>query len=84
MPEASARTAVGYQPVGMKPSTRLRPSETSTTAAALASEQATKRRLPSGLSASAEGVMPSGWRGVMEMLIFSTTRRSFAALTDTA
>ena len=40
-PEGSARTAVGYQPAGMNPSTRLRVSETSTTAAALASEQAT-------------------------------------------
>ena len=41
VPEGSARTAVGYQPAGMNPSTRLRVSETSTTAAALASEQAT-------------------------------------------
>ena len=37
--------AVGYQPVGTKPSTWLRASVTSTTAAALASEQTTYRRL---------------------------------------
>src|SRR6187549_3175508 len=59
-PSASARTAVGYQPVGMNPSTNPRSADTSTTAAALASEQATYNRLRSAESASAEGVMPSG------------------------
>ena len=83
VPEGSTRTAVGYQPAGMKPSTRLTGSETSATAATLPSEQATKRRLPSGLNASAEGVMPNGSRGVMAMLIRSTTLRSLAGLTPT-
>src|SRR5450432_1191542 len=84
VPDGRARTAVGYQPVGMNPSTRLRASETSTTAAALASEQATKSLLPSAESPSPEGVMPSGWRGVMATLMLSTTLSSLAAVTPTA
>src|ERR1017187_4168124 len=84
VPLTGARTAVGYQPVGMKPSTRLPPSPTSTTAAALPSEQATKRRLPSALRPSAEGVMPMGWRGVMAMLMLSTRLTSLAAVTPSA
>ena len=84
VPLARARTAVGYQPVGMKPSTRLRASQISTTAAALASEHATKRRLPSALRARAEGVMPIGWRGVMAILMLSTMLTSLAAVTPNA
>ena len=83
-PPSSARTAVGYQPVGMKPSTRLRSWETSMTAAALASEQATNSRLPSGERPSAEGVIPSGWRGVMATLMLSTRFNSPVALTPMA
>src|SRR5262245_55562523 len=51
-------TSVGYHPVGMKPTTRDAAFDTSATATALASEQVTYRRPPSGLRASALGVMP--------------------------
>ena len=69
VPEGSARTAVGYQPVGMKPSTRLRSVEISTTAATLPSEHATYSRFPSGEIARPEGVIPSGCRGVIAILM---------------
>src|SRR5215472_10793923 len=82
-PEGSARTAVGYQPTGMNPSTRLRSVETSITATALASEQATKRRFLSALSAKALGVMPRGWRGVIDTLIDSTTLNSLSGVAPT-
>src|SRR5437879_2932363 len=84
VPDGSTRTAVGYQPVGMNPSTRLRSVEMSTTAATLPSEHATKSRLPSGARPSAEGVMPSGWRGVIARLMLSMTRNSLASVTPTA
>ena len=57
-------TAVGYQPVGMKPLTWLRLGvATSITAMLLLSALATKSVLPSGAMASASGVLPSGARG---------------------
>ena len=83
VPSGSTRTAVGYHPVGMNASTRLRSVEVSTTAATLPSEHATYRRFPSGAMASAEGVIPSGWRGVIAMLMLSMTLSSLAALTPT-
>ena len=61
----------------------LRSPETSTTAAALASEQATKSVLRSALSDSAEGVMPSGWRGVVATLMLSRILSSLPAPTPT-
>src|SRR5213083_1235597 len=67
-------TAVGYQPVGMKPRTRLEPArETSTTATALLSAFATKSDLPSGESARAFGVVPAGEEGVSVTRTFSLT-----------
>src|SRR5690349_2753694 len=84
VPFDSTRAAVGYQPVGIKPSTRLRSCDTSITAATLASEHATYRRLPSGLSARPDGVMPSGCRAVMETLMLSARLISLLAVRPTA
>src|SRR5215472_13563849 len=84
VPLGRIRTAVGYQPAGMKPSTRLRSCDTSNTAVALASEHATYKRLPSGLSANPEGVMPSGWRGVIDTLMLSTKLSSLPSAIPTA
>ena len=57
-------TAVGYQPVGMKPSTWLRPGrDTSTTATALLSALATSRVSPLGARWTAFGVLPGGAPG---------------------
>src|SRR5262249_41023214 len=54
-------TAVGYHPVGMKPTTWLLfGSRTSMTATQLLSALATYSILPSGATASAAGVLPSG------------------------
>src|SRR5579871_4472914 len=54
-PSASTRAAVGYHPVGTIPSTWLRASVTSTTAAAFASEKITYSRFLSRLNANAQG-----------------------------
>src|SRR5439155_22332759 len=54
----TSATAVGYQSVGMRPSNF--PVATLNAATALLSASATNRRLPSGLSATALGVLPSG------------------------
>src|SRR3954451_12969172 len=70
------RTAVGYQAVGTKPSTAEVSSEMSTTAVALASEQTTKSFDWSAFIATALGVMPNGWRAVIETLMFSASRIS--------
>ena len=57
-------TAVGYQPVGMKPLTALAPGRlTSTTATALLSALATSSVWPSGERPSALGVLPAGAPG---------------------
>src|SRR5262249_21947414 len=56
--------AVGYQPVGMNPSTWLRPgTETSTTATVLLSAFATSSRLSSGDRLTQLGVDPDGASG---------------------
>jgi hypothetical protein len=68
----------------MNPSTWLRSSPILMTAAAFASEHATYSRFPSGESPRAEGVMPSGCRGVIATLMLSTTFNSLPALTPTA
>src|SRR5579884_2985128 len=81
-PSLSARTAVGYQPVGMKPWTWLRGWEISTTATAFASEQATYNLFRSALRPAALGVMPTGWRGVMDRLMVSSGLSS--PVSDTA
>src|SRR5215472_17398568 len=74
--------AVGYQPVGIKPRTRdsLR-SETSITATLLLSAFATYKRRPSGESASASGVEPTGAFGSSAVEIVSTTLESAMTLT---
>ena len=76
------RAAVGYQPVGMNPVTRLRASEISATATTFASEQATYNFVCSGFSARPLGVMPSGWRGVSATLMDSSTFMSVAVQPD--
>src|SRR5215208_647208 len=61
IPSGVTATAVGYQPVGMNPLTAdFRASSTSMTATQLLSAFATYSVLPSGLRASASGVLPSG------------------------
>src|ERR1700726_1962406 len=64
LPSRSARTAVGYQPVGTKPRTLVEAEVTSVTATVFASEHATYIRRLSGLNESELGVMPTGCRGV--------------------
>src|SRR6185503_4015383 len=75
-------TAVGYQPTGMKPSTTdtysrfLRASseialEMSTTTTLLLSAFATKSVLPSGETATPQGVLPSGDCGYNDVEITS-------------
>ena len=80
-PSFKLRAATGYQPVGTKPSTRLRRCVTSTTATALASEQTTYKLDWSALRARAVGVMPAGWRGNKATLMVSTERTSPRSLT---
>src|SRR5262249_22509696 len=64
LPSGVTATAVGYQPVGMKPFTWLWPGvATSMTATQLLSALATYSVLPSGATATASGVLPSGARG---------------------
>src|SRR5689334_15716549 len=60
-PSGVTATAVGYQPVGMKPLSALLPgAATSMTATQLLSALATYSVAPSGDNASASGVLPSG------------------------
>ena len=64
LPSGVTATAVGYQPVGMKPFTWLRDGAAmSMTATQLLSALATKSVLPSGATARASGVAPSGAGG---------------------
>src|SRR5689334_1422515 len=67
---------VGYQPVGMKPSTSLWPGvATSITATVLLSALATSRRLSSGDRLTEFGVDPGGALADIDTLICSTARR---------
>src|SRR5829696_2077888 len=73
-PSGVTATAVGYQPVGMKPFTAdLRGSSTSMTATQLLSAFATNKVPPSGERARASGVLPSGAFGNRAVKIVSTT-----------
>lgn len=55
------RTAVGYMPVGMKPSGRLLPGwATVNTATLFAPELATNSIVPSGVRLMLHGVLPDG------------------------
>ena len=75
---------VGYQPVGMKPLTWLRSrSAMSMTATQLLSALATKSVWPSGVTATASGVLPSGERGKRAVKIVSVTTPRFASITET-
>jgi hypothetical protein len=67
-PSRLIMAAVGYQPVGMKPSTWLRPlSETSMTATVLLSALATGSRFSSGDKLTEFGVDPGGAAGNIEV-----------------
>src|SRR6266542_2144493 len=64
LPSEENCAAVGYQPAGMNPLTRLASgSLTSTTATSLLSALATRRVRPSGESPSPLGVEPAGASG---------------------
>src|SRR2546423_3022462 len=77
--------AVGYQPVGMKPSTWLAPAfDTSTTATVLLSAFATSRRESSGARLTWFGVDPGGAFGNSATVICSTARRDSRSIVQTA
>src|SRR3954451_21944596 len=77
--------AVGYQPVGMKPRTRLSPGrETSTTATVLLSALATSRVRPSGDRPRALGVLPGGAAGSRASPIRSRAVRDARSTTHTS
>src|SRR5579872_786611 len=83
-PSRETATAVGYQPVGMKPRTRLSAVlETSITATSLLSAFVTNSRVPSGESANALGVLPVGALGNSDVRIVSWTVLSPASITLT-
>ena len=72
LPSGVTATEVGYQPVGMKPLTWLfGGASMSITATQLLSALATYRVLPSGATASASGVLPSGACGKRAVWIVS-------------
>src|SRR6266568_5113062 len=78
-------TAVGYQPVGMKPFTALAPGRpTSTTATALLSALATSSVLPSGERPRAFGVLPAGAPGCSATETCSFAVREARSTTHTA
>src|SRR5437016_12369453 len=78
-------TAVGYQPVGMKPLTVLVPGRlTSTTATALLSALATSSVRPSGERPSALGVLPAGAPGCSATETCSCAVRDASSTTQTA
>src|SRR5262249_5927768 len=77
-------TAVGYQPVGMKPLTWLwLGTAMSITATQLLSALATYNVLPSGARARASGVLPSGALGNREVRIVSVTAPRLVSMTET-
>ena len=84
MPSGVTATAVGYQPVGMKPLTWLRlGAAMSITATQLLSALATKSVLPSGATARASGVLPSGAWGKRAVWIVSVTIPRRVSITET-
>src|SRR2546430_10703020 len=62
-PSAETATAVGYQPTGINPATRIAGGSTRTTATALLPAIATYSVRPSGARASPFGSLPTGARG---------------------
>src|SRR5215472_12690998 len=84
-PSRLKRAAVGYQPVGMNPSTRLAPGfETSTNATVLLSALAMRSLVPSGERPMPPGVEPGGACGKSADEIVSSTRFVFRSITYTA
>src|SRR3989449_1699964 len=73
-PSAETATAVGYQPTGMSPATRIAPRSSRTTATALLPAIATYSVRPSGARARAVGSLPTGARGASATVSCSTTR----------
>src|SRR3989442_8463623 len=73
-PSAETATAVGYQPTGMSPATRIALGSSRTTATALLPAIATYSVRPSGARASAFGSLPTGARGVSATVSCSITR----------
>src|SRR2546430_2638396 len=81
-PSDDVATAVGYQPAGMSPATRIPVRPIRTTATALFPAMATYSVRPSGESASALGSLPVAARGDRATASCSTTlpvRRSMRA-----
>src|SRR5256885_2314296 len=81
-PSDDVATAVGYQPAGISPATRMPVRSIRTTATALFPAIATYSVRPSGESASALGSLPVGARGESATVTCSTTvpvRRSTRA-----
>src|SRR5947207_12773623 len=72
-PSAEVATAVGYQPAGMSPATRIPVRPIRTTATALFPAMAPYRGRPSGESASALGWLPAAARGDRATASCSTT-----------
>jgi len=78
------RTAVGYQPAGMKPSDLLAPTSlTLATATSLVLALATKRIWPSEVKESELGVLPGGALGSIAVPIVSTGLPSPVSKTET-
>src|SRR2546421_4098819 len=73
-PSAETATAVGYQPTGINPATRIAGGSTRTTATALLPAIATYSVRPSGARASAFGSLPTGARGPSATVSCSITR----------
>src|SRR3989475_11756910 len=73
-PSAETATAVGYQPTGISPATRIVGGSTRTTATALLPAIATYSVRPSGARASAFGSLPTGARGPRAAVRCSLTR----------
>src|SRR5207237_10055436 len=72
-PSGDTATAVGYQPTGTSPATRMRVLSRRTTATALLPAIATYRVFPSGDRASALGSLPVGAWGSSATVSCSTT-----------
>src|SRR3989475_12681503 len=73
-PSAETATAVGYQPTGISPATRIVGGSTRTTATALLPAIATYSVRPSGARASAFASLPTGARGPSATVSCSITR----------
>ena len=65
---------MGYQPAGIRPTTRIARAESRTTATALLPAIATYSVRPSGARASALGSLPTGARGARATVSCSSTR----------